>query len=432
MPRTSTDSPARTGVQLTERFVVEAPIHEVWPRVARPELAAACLAGASLQTHSGDSFSGSVKVTVGPLVLTCRGSGAYTDRDEVAHRVVVEAGGRDSRRNGAFSTRVSATLVEVERGRTVVHLAVEIVLTGRAARFGAQAISSAVRRIIPQLAERLATDPVVLVPHMRPGGRRASTDQTAPPTPPGGWYSQPDGSLRLFHWDGARWTNERKKRRGVFLSYARADEAAASRIAEVARAAGIAVWRDSDLRGGQFWWDTILAEIESRAVFVFVVSDHSLRSKPCGLEREYAGLLGMPIIPVQVGPVVTLRTEDIGRRQLVNYRTQDAVQSAKMIGAVLEAQALHTPLPEPRPPRPAMPYAVLVGLRERLDSKRLSSEEQVAILVELMAEHDRTPDDDARIDCVSLLRRLRARRDVTATAAQIVDDVLRTLDPPRT
>ena len=59
----------------------------------------------------------------------------------------------------------------------------------------------------------------------------------------------------------------------VFLSYASQDTAAAQRICEVLRAAGIDVWFDqSELRGGDLWDQKIRRQIRDCALFIPVVS----------------------------------------------------------------------------------------------------------------------------------------------------------------
>ena len=59
----------------------------------------------------------------------------------------------------------------------------------------------------------------------------------------------------------------------VFLSYASEDAAAAQRICEALRAAGIEVWFDqSELRGGDAWDASIRKQIKSCALFMPVIS----------------------------------------------------------------------------------------------------------------------------------------------------------------
>jgi hypothetical protein len=66
----------------------------------------------------------------------------------------------------------------------------------------------------------------------------------------------------------------------VFLSYASEDAAAAARIAESLRSAGIEVWLDqSELRGGDAWDHHIRWQIQDCALCVPIISHHT-QSRP--------------------------------------------------------------------------------------------------------------------------------------------------------
>ena len=55
------------------------------------------------------------------------------------------------------------------------------------------------------------------------------------------------------------------------------------------------------------WWQAILERIRGCEVFVFALSNNALQSKPCLAELRYAQELGKPVIPIQIGPVESLR-----------------------------------------------------------------------------------------------------------------------------
>src|SRR5580704_17749127 len=74
----------------------------------------------------------------------------------------------------------------------------------------------------------------------------------------------------------------------VFLSYASQDAAAAQRICESLRAAGIEVWFDqSDLRGGDAWDRKIRREIHACALFIPVISRHTQERLEGYFRREW-------------------------------------------------------------------------------------------------------------------------------------------------
>jgi TolB-like protein/Flp pilus assembly protein TadD len=76
--------------------------------------------------------------------------------------------------------------------------------------------------------------------------------------------------------------------KAVFLSYASQDAAAARRICEALRAAGIAVWFDqSELRGGDAWDASIRRQIKECALFVPLISANSEARKEGYFRREW-------------------------------------------------------------------------------------------------------------------------------------------------
>jgi TolB-like protein/Tfp pilus assembly protein PilF len=74
----------------------------------------------------------------------------------------------------------------------------------------------------------------------------------------------------------------------VFISYASQDAAAAGRICEAIRAAGIEVWFDqSELRGGDAWDRQIRRQIHDCALFIPVISAHSDARREGYFRREW-------------------------------------------------------------------------------------------------------------------------------------------------
>lgn len=74
----------------------------------------------------------------------------------------------------------------------------------------------------------------------------------------------------------------------LFVSYARPDRLRAESLAVRLRQAGIEVWLDSDLVGGQRWWDRILRQLRTYHAVVAAISKASIKSRACRSEREYA------------------------------------------------------------------------------------------------------------------------------------------------
>src|ERR1700759_1227427 len=91
--------------------------------------------GAAIESVAGDDFTGSVKVKLGPINLTYKGKASFVEKDETAHRAVIDARGRDARGNGTAAAKVTATLSE-SGGETTVNVVTDLDITGKPAQFG--------------------------------------------------------------------------------------------------------------------------------------------------------------------------------------------------------------------------------------------------------------------------------------------------------
>jgi len=209
----------------------------------------------------------------------------------------------------------------------------------------------------------------------------------------------------------------------IFISYNRESEVIAGTLVDDIQALGHTVWFDQKLSGGQAWWDEILTTIRDSDVFVLVLSPKSLSSTACTREYGYAASLGKPILPVLVseGVSANLLPPVLSQIQFIDYREQDR-EAALRLARALTSIPSPEPLPDPIPDPPEVPISYLGSLTEQLETTAtLSYEEQSALLVDLkrsLRESETT--DDAH----ALLERLRKRRDLLATIAEEIDEVL--------
>lgn len=146
-------------MQLEHHLSVPAPIDVVWPALLDPQRVAPCVPGATLTGVDGESFTGTVKVKVGPITLLYKGTGTFTETDEQARRAVLKASAKDTRGNGTVNATVTLTLTE-EGDRTAGTVATDLSITGKPAQFGRGMIADVGGKIIEQfsacLSEKLA------------------------------------------------------------------------------------------------------------------------------------------------------------------------------------------------------------------------------------------------------------------------------------
>jgi carbon monoxide dehydrogenase subunit G len=142
-------------VELQHSFSVPVDVDRAWAVLVDIEQVAPCMPGAALDTVDGDEFTGSVKVRLGPIGITYKGKARFVEKDEAAHRAVIDAQGKDARGNGTASATVTATLLPQDDG-TRVEVNTDLAITGKPAQFGRGVMVDVGNKLIGQFADCLA------------------------------------------------------------------------------------------------------------------------------------------------------------------------------------------------------------------------------------------------------------------------------------
>jgi uncharacterized protein len=142
-------------VQLEHSFSVPVGVDDAWHILLDIERVGACMPGASIDSIEGDSFTGTVKVKLGPINLTYKGQASFVEKDESARRAVIDARGKDARGNGTAAARVTATLADAG-GKTDVRVNTELDITGKPAQFGRGVMVDVGNKLLGQFADELA------------------------------------------------------------------------------------------------------------------------------------------------------------------------------------------------------------------------------------------------------------------------------------
>jgi carbon monoxide dehydrogenase subunit G len=142
-------------VQLENSFTVPLPIDEAWRVLMDIDRIAPCMPGAILDSVEGDDFTGRVKVKLGPINLTYQGKGSFIERDEAAHKAVIDARGKDQRGNGTAAAIVTANLSS-EGSVTRVDVLTDLNITGRPAQFGRGVMTDVGNKLLGQFADKLS------------------------------------------------------------------------------------------------------------------------------------------------------------------------------------------------------------------------------------------------------------------------------------
>jgi len=141
-------------MEFTNEFEIPLGIDEAMDVLTDLEQVAPCMPGATLESVDGDTYSGRVKVKVGPMSLTYSGDATVTEVDREAYTARIEASGREKRGSGTASADVAARLEERD-GATVVTVTTDINITGKPAQFGRGVMADVGGKIIDRFSENL-------------------------------------------------------------------------------------------------------------------------------------------------------------------------------------------------------------------------------------------------------------------------------------
>lgn len=146
-------------MELSHRFTVPIGVEETWAHFNNIASVAECFPGAQVTEADAESFSGSVKVKLGPIALLYNGSGTFVEKDAESHRFVVDAKGKDKRGNGTAGAKVTVSMAGAG-GSTDVSVETDLAITGKPAQFGRGVMQDVSDKLLGQfvacLEQRLA------------------------------------------------------------------------------------------------------------------------------------------------------------------------------------------------------------------------------------------------------------------------------------
>ena len=141
-------------MELTHSFTVPTGVEETWAHFQDIAQVAECFPGATVTSVGDERFSGSVKVKLGPIALVYNGSGTFVEKDDAAHRFVVDAKGKDKRGNGTAGALVTLTMAETD-GATSVEVVTDLAITGKPAQFGRGVMQDVSDKLLGQFVDCL-------------------------------------------------------------------------------------------------------------------------------------------------------------------------------------------------------------------------------------------------------------------------------------
>src|SRR6266702_835361 len=126
------------AMEMDHSFTVPVPPERAWDVLLDVERIAPCMPGASVDEFDGEVVTGRIKVKVGPVSLTYKGTAKFTERDPDARVILLEASGKETRGAG---TKAS------------MHTTMNV--TGRPAQFGRGVMVEVGGKLVEQFAQNL-------------------------------------------------------------------------------------------------------------------------------------------------------------------------------------------------------------------------------------------------------------------------------------
>jgi carbon monoxide dehydrogenase subunit G len=165
-------------MELRHSFTVPVSLDRAWDVLLDVERVATCMPGATLDSVDGDDITGKIKVKVGPITQVYAGTAHFTERNQDAHVVTLEAAGKETRGSGTASASVRSELTADGAEQTTVSVVTNLNVTGKAAQFGRGVLSEVSGKLVGIFADNLAG---LLATEQAPAGEALSA--AAPVTP---------------------------------------------------------------------------------------------------------------------------------------------------------------------------------------------------------------------------------------------------------
>ena len=139
-------------VELDHDFTTGKPTDYNWEAILDLERLIPCVEGGSvLERTSDDAVKAEIKVRMGAMSMTFRGTVEVAERDDAAHRALLRVKSRDTGGQGYANADVTFALSD---GGGSIHTAAQI--TGKAASMGEGIVHNVLDALIKDFTTRLA------------------------------------------------------------------------------------------------------------------------------------------------------------------------------------------------------------------------------------------------------------------------------------
>lgn len=141
-------------MRMSHNFEIAKPPGEVFNYLLDVERVAPCLPGARLTDRDGETYSGSIRVKVGPITTEYQGTATVGSIDDQQLTAEIMASGSEVGGQGGANAQVQLSVTASERG-SAVQVDTDVDISGRAAQFGRGVMEDVAKAIIDQFADNL-------------------------------------------------------------------------------------------------------------------------------------------------------------------------------------------------------------------------------------------------------------------------------------
>lgn len=142
-------------MELVNEFTVKRPIEQTWNTLTDVPTITPCLPGAALEAIDGNTYSGVVRLKVGPILANFKGDASFLEKDDVKHRAVLDAKGRDTGNKGNAAAVIIAQLESIDANTTKVVVSTDLKITGKFAQFGRGAMQEISNKLLAEFVSNL-------------------------------------------------------------------------------------------------------------------------------------------------------------------------------------------------------------------------------------------------------------------------------------
>jgi uncharacterized protein len=143
-------------VKIEQNVEIDAPMDRVWALVNDVPRIAPCMPGAELTNVVDEkTYEGTVRVKLGPINMSYKGTAMLEEVDEAGHTVRIAANGKDVRGGGTARAGILMKLERVSDSSTGMEVTADVQLTGKVASFGRGAIQDVSNKLFKQFAQCL-------------------------------------------------------------------------------------------------------------------------------------------------------------------------------------------------------------------------------------------------------------------------------------